>query len=394
MSPGALILGWEYPPIVEGGLGRHLGRLAPGLAARGVEVHVLTRGGAGIAAVSEVDGVVVHRVAEPPRPDQIGRFVAWVERMNDHMLTAGVRLARDLELDLVHGHDWLVARAADRLATRLGCPLAMTVHATEHGRHRGWVAAAPQSHIHAVERRAVDRADRLIVCSDYMRGHLVDVFGVEESRIEVIVNGVEAPRTAPDRRLPAGEKRVLVAGRLVYEKGFQLAIDALPGLGRRVGPVRLVIAGAGMHEPALRARVVALGLDGQVDFLGWVEPAAVEALYGAVDVCVVPSIYEPFGLVALEAMAHGCPCVAADTGGLREVVPHGEAGLRFTAGDPAALEAMVALVLGDRGLRERLVAQARAHVAGFDWAVVAARTAAVYDALVRAGRPAVLGSGQ
>ncbi len=110
--------------------------------------------------------------------------------------------------------------------------------------------------------------------------------------------------------------------------------------------------------------------------------------------CVVPSIYEPFGLVALEAMAHGCPCVAADTGGLREVVPHGEAGLRFTAGDPDALGAMVGLVLGDRALRERLVAGAAIHAARFDWAVVAGRTAAVYDALVRARRPAVLGSGQ
>ncbi|HEU0316853.1 MAG TPA: glycosyltransferase family 4 protein, partial [Solirubrobacteraceae bacterium] len=372
------------------------GRLAPGLAARGVEVHVLTRGPAGMPAVSEVEGVVVHRVAEPPRPDHVARFVAWIERMNDHLLATGVRLARDVDVDvdLVHGHDWVVARAADRLASRLGCPLAMTVHATEHGRHRGWVGAPPQSHIHAVERRAIDRADRLIVCSDYMRGHLADVFGVEESEVEVIANGVEPARVGPGRRSRGGERLVLLAGRLVYEKGFQLAIDALPGLRRRVGPVRLVIAGAGMHEPELRAQVAALGLAGQVDFLGWVGPALVEELYAAADVCVVPSIYEPFGLVALEAMAHGCPCVAADTGGLREVVPHGVAGLRFRAGDPASLEAMVALVLGDRVLRERLAAGAAAHVARFDWAVVAARTAGVYDALVRARRPAVLGPGQ
>ncbi len=107
------------------------------------------------------------------------------------------------------------------------------------------------------------------------------------------------------------------------------------------------------------------------------------SLYRIADVCVVPSIYEPFGLVALEAMASGCPCIVADTGGLREVVPHEEAGLRFRARDPAALGAMVERLLSDAGLRERLVAEASEHVLRFDWADVAEQTAAVYADLAR-----------
>ena len=400
MSLRCLTLSWEYPPVVEGGLGRHVGHLAPGLVADGVDVHVLTRGDRPTATVDAADGVVVHRVAEPRRPDDIARFVAWVGRMNDHMLAAGAGLGATF--DVVHGHDWIVAEAADRLAGRFGCPLVMTIHATEHGRHRGWVATEPQAQIHAAESQAVHGAQRLITCSEYMRGHLADVFGVDERRISVIPNGVDAvaPRPAGDlAAVRAGlaepsERLILLAGRLVYEKGFQLAVEALPGLVARVGALRLVIAGAGIHEPALRAAVADRGLEERVTFLGWVDAGRLAELYAVADVCVVPSIYEPFGLVALEAMARGCPCVAADTGGLREVVPHGEVGLRFTTRDASSLAAMVERVLFDGGLRRRIVAAALEHVGGFDWAAVAARTAGVYRELCPARPPVALGSGQ
>jgi glycogen(starch) synthase len=118
-------------------------------------------------------------------------------------------------------------------------------------------------------------------------------------------------------------------------------------------------------------------------FLGWIGDDVLHSLYRIADVCVVPSIYEPFGLVALEAMASGCPCIVADTGGLREVVPHEEAGLRFRARDPVALGEMVERLLSDSGLHQRLVAEASEHVLRFDWADVADSTAAVYSELTR-----------
>lgn len=403
MSLRCLQLCWEYPPIVEGGLGRHVGALAPALAAQGVEVHVLTRGAPGVPG-GERDGVAVHRVLEPARPDEIGPFVGWVERLNRDMLAAGIRLHERFAFDLVHGHDWLVLGAAEPLAGRLGCPLLMTIHATEHGRHGGWVDAEPQAGIHELERRAVHCADRLITCSVYMREHLVDVFGVDERRITVIANGVEVDRP-PRRRVhrdapeppgslsgaPRSGPVILLAGRLVYEKGVQLALAALPGLLERLGPLHLVIAGGGIHAPQLSAAAAALGLGEHVSFLGWVGPDVLDSLYQVADVCLVPSIYEPFGLVALEAMARGCPCVVADTGGLREIVPHGEVGLRFTARDAGSLAAMLELMLRDHRLRERLAAAALEHVTGFSWAAVATRTAGIYR---RLGDRAAIGSRQ
>jgi glycogen synthase len=388
-----LILTWEYPPLIEGGLARHVRKLAENLAAGGVGVHVLTRGLEGSPAEEERAGVWVHRVREPDRPRELGEFVAWVEHMNADMLAAGVELGDRFDFDLVHGHDWLVAVAGDHLANRFRCPLVMTVHATEYGRHQGWVEKHPQAHIHGVERWITNRAEHVITCSAYMREHVCDIYGLEEAAVSVIPNGIDptdleltaavdleqlrARFAAPDERL------VLLVGRLVYEKGFQLALEALPGLIERLGDVRFVVAGSGTHEQELRSQAHDLGLDAHGTFLGWIGDDVLHSLYRIADLTVIPSIYEPFGLVALEAMASGSPCLVADTGGLREVVTE-QVGLRFRSRDPRSLGEMAERLLTDVELRDRLVAEASEHVLTFDWADVAERTAEVYAVIAGA----------
>ncbi len=240
------------------------------------------------------------------------------------------------------------------------------------------------------------RADAVIVCSHYMRGHVADIFDIDERRITVIPNGID-----PDEMQPAGDldalrrefaapcdQLVLLVGRLVYEKGFQLALDALPGVIERVGAaraqgaVRFLVAGSGTHEAELRAQAQRLGLSEHGVFLGWIGDDALHSLYRIADLCVVPSIFEPFGLVALEAMASGCPCIVADTGGLREVVPSGErVGLRFNGGDAEHLGVMIERLLVDSQLRDRLVTEASEHVLRFDWDDIAQRTHAIYGDL-------------
>jgi glycogen synthase len=306
-----------------------------------------------------------------------------------------VELGDRYEFDLVHGHDWLVAAACDHLARRFAAPLVTTIHATEHGRHQGWVDEHPQSYIHGVERWITNRSDRVIACSYYMREQIADIFGVEEDRVTVIPNGIDPDELQPHdgselERLRSefaapDERLVLLVGRLVYEKGFQIALEAMPALIERVPRTRFIVAGSGTHEEQLRAQAEELGLGAEGTFLGWIGDDVLHSLYRIADVCVVPSIYEPFGLVALEAMASGCPCIVADTGGLREVVPHDEVGLRFRARDPDDLIAVTARVLSDPDLGGRLVAEAHEHVRRFDWLDVAERTASVYEALVGRG---------
>jgi glycogen synthase len=392
-----LILSWEYPPIVEGGLARHVRKLAEQLVRQGHDVHVLTRGGGHLEAEEDRHGVTVHRVREPEFPrDDLDAFIAWVDHMNDDMLAAGAELGGGF--DLVHSHDWLVAAAARRLARRRRLPWLVTVHATEYGRHQGWVDKHPQSHIHAVEKRMVRGADRVITCSHYMRGHVRDVFGVE--RVTVIPNGIDPSDLQPVADLPRlrarfaapDEKLVLLVGRLVYEKGFHLALDALPGLIRRVGGVRFLVAGSGTAEAELKAQAERLGLMEHGTFLGWTGDDTLHSLYRIADLCLVPSLYEPFGLVALEAMASGCPTIVADTGGLREVVPPGRrVGLRFRARSTRSLERMAYQLLTSEELRERLVAEASEHVLRFDWADVARQTASVYEELTASRRAATRG---
>ena len=208
-------------------------------------------------------------------------------------------------------------------------------------------------------------ANAIVTCSRYMRSHVATVFGVRSTKITVIPNGIDprdvepvvadlpglrAVYAAPDERL------VLLVGRLVYEKGFHLALDALAPVVKRSGNVRFVVAGTGTAEAELKRQARRLGLGSHGTFLGWVGDDRLHSLYRVADLCIVPSIYEPFGIVALEAMACGCLCIVADTGGLREVVPEdGTVGLRFRSRDVDALRSVVEQVLGDDEARAAAV---------------------------------------
>jgi len=164
MANRVLLLSWEYPPVIEGGLARHVRKLAEALVRQGTAVDVLTRGIAdgpqtGQPGVDELAGVTIHRVREPDWPRDLDRFVAWVAQMNSDMLAAGEALMEEHAYELVHGHDWLVAKASAALADSARVPYATTIHATEHGRHQGWVHEPPQSHIHEIERWMARRVD-------------------------------------------------------------------------------------------------------------------------------------------------------------------------------------------------------------------------------------------
>ncbi len=312
-----LIVSWEYPPLIEGGLARHVRKLSEALVELGVEVHVLTRGGEQATIEEQMAGVQIHRIVEPERPTDLAQFVTWVERMNSDMLAAGVELGDRYDFDLVHGHDWLVASACDHLARRYGTPLVTTIHATEFGRHQGWVEEHPQAHIHGVEKWIANRSDRVIACSLFMKEQVGEVFAVEPDRVTVIPNGIDpadlpaddpealarlrAEFAAPDQNL------VLLIGRLVYEKGFQLALEAMPEVIREVPNTRFLVAGSGTHEAELHKQAEDLGLMQHGTFLGWIGDDVLHSLYRISDLTVVPSIYEPFGLVALEAMASRVP---------------------------------------------------------------------------------------
>jgi glycogen(starch) synthase len=393
-----LVLSWEYPPRVVGGLGRHVAALTRALAAAGHEVHVVARDHPDAPAEEVRDGVHVVRVGEAPPEVPFHDLVPWVLAFDNRVLAAAARRAREVRFDVVHAHDWLVAYAAAGMKEAFDLPLVATVHATELGRHQGHLPGPMNSLIHQVEWWLTYEARRVITCSTYMSDQVTTSFALPPEKVDVIPNGVAlADFVLPDDEVarfratltPDGGPLVLFAGRLEYEKGVQTVLHALERLRARLGPVRFTIAGVGTYSEELHRLVDELGLADQVRFTGFLEDHELRLHYAAADVAIAPSIYEPFGLVAAEAMACGTPVIVSDTGGLREVVADGH-GLTFPPQDADGLAERIEQVLTDPALTRDLVDRGRRHVARrYDWDRVAAETVATYERAIveEAGAP-------
>jgi len=304
---------------------------------------------------------------------------------------AGIALLRDWRPQAVHGHDWLVAQAAVLIQESCDVPFVLTVHATESGRMGGVLTTDQSRAIDSTEHWAVDHADAVIVCSDFMREEVAGLFARDREDITVIPNGIDPAqwRAAESRRRAMrreyGTPLVVYAGRLEAEKGVQTLIDAMPMLRRQVPEARAVVIGEGGAESSLRAHARRRRLGDAVTFTGYVSEADLRALVSAANAAVVPSLYEPFGFVALEAAVMGAPLVVARTGGLAEIVDDGRTGWQYPPGDSAALAATLGDVLGDeRAARRRAAAARQDVVARFAWPVIARLTDEVYRRTRRA----------
>ncbi|MGZ4145675.1 MAG: glycosyltransferase family 4 protein [Actinomycetota bacterium] len=382
-----LILSWEYPPRIVGGLGKHVHRLSTALADAGHEVHVVTRDHPDAPSEEIVDGVHIIRAGEYPPAITFEDLVPWVLQFNIAVQEAATSLLLETEIDVVHAHDWLVAYAAAAVKNCFEVPLVSTVHATEYGRHQGWLPGPMNKLIHQVEWWLTYEARRVITCSEYMRDQVHEIFQLPSAKQDVIPNGVDMhefdrPADVEEfraRLVQGKEKIIFFAGRLEYEKGVQTVLDALPLL-LKDQQVRFYIAGVGTHADELKAHAARAGLADRVHFLGFIEEAELRMYYAAADLAVVPSLYEPFGMVALETFASGTPCIAADIGGLRELVVHEATGLRFTPGDPESLAGMIRRLLTDERLDRRLTLDARRMLDDqFSWRSIARKTAGVYE---------------
>jgi glycogen(starch) synthase len=393
-----LHLSWEYPPLVHGGLGRHVHALAEAQAAAGHDVVVVTLhpGTEGLAYDEVVHGVrVVRAPHDDPEVPAHERFLAWTMSINHAMTRTALALGRAWRPEVVHAHDWLVAHAAANLRAAYEVPIVATMHATEAGRHQGWLPDDFSASIHAIEWWLTFEARRVIACSQHMRWEVTRLFELPPEKVDVLPNGIDLDEwtTDPDevaaaRTAYAGDgPLVLFAGRLEWEKGVHTLVDALPRLRRRFPGLRLVIVGKGSQQEELQALARRRRVSRAVTFAGWLTEGGLRSVSAAADVAVVPSVYEPFGLVALEAAALGTPLVVADTGGLAEIVEHGETGLVFPALDAPALADAVTEVLRDEVLARRVVRAAREVVArDYSWPTVAAGTVEVYERAVREER--------
>jgi glycogen(starch) synthase len=394
-----LMVSWEYPPVVIGGLGRHVYNLATALAAAGHEVVVLSRRPAGTDPSTHpssdeiAEGVRLIAAAQDPHEFDFGSdMMAWTLAMGHSMVRAGLsiksRRGRFWRPDVVHSHDWLVAHPAIALAEYFDVPLVSTIHATEAGRHSGWVAGPISRQVHAVESWLVRESDSLITCSASMSEEITELFGPGLAETRVIPNGIDAALWPFASRKPrAGPAQLLFLGRLEYEKGIHDAIAALPRIRRTHPGTTLTIAGTGTQQQWLVDQARKHKVLKAVAFAGHLDHEALVRLLHTADAAVLPSHYEPFGIVALEAAATGIPLVTSNVGGLGEAVINGQTGMSHPPRDVAALAAAVRTVLDDPdAAQQRAIAARERLTSDFDWHTVADETAQVYLAAKRRER--------
>jgi 1,4-alpha-glucan branching enzyme len=362
-----LMLTWEYPPHMVGGLGRAVYDLSRSLAGLGHTVHVLTCQSSGGATDAYhpskpsdhlqervwMNGVSVHRVSIPAAFEP-NSFWDWVLQMNMRMYEYMVNnLKLEAPFDLIHAHDWLVYQASIESKRLFGIPLVATIHATEYGRHLGRlpISGTPQL-IHRQERMLAHGADRIIACSRSMSDEIARTLELPIERITVIPNGTDVDDRASTKSAAAdssakhtasngesGGRTLLFIGRLVYEKGVQVLIDAMPAILKVHPQAQLIIAGAGPMREQLEQQ--AKRIVSSVRFVGFLDDTEKRQVFEQADVVVMPSLYEPFGLVALEAMQAGRPIVASCIGGLREMIQNGVTGYLVPPNDHEQLSKQI-----------------------------------------------------
>ena len=381
-----LMLTWEYPPRIVGGISRVVHDLSHRLVKEGHDVTVVTYKDGDLSYFENDKGVKVYRVDNYMITPN--NFTDWIMQLNFNMISKATEIInKDGKFDVIHAHDWLVTYAAKTLKQSYNMPLVATIHATEAGRNSG-IHDDVQRYINDTEWLLTYESTDVIVNSNYMKCELQRLFGLPFDKINVIPNGVNLnlytgiDRDYNFRRQYAmdNEKIILYLGRLVYEKGVQNLISAMPKILENYNDAKLVIAGRGGMMEELKNQVNSMGISDKVYFTGYLDSKNVQKMYKCADVAVFPSTYEPFGIVALESMLSGTPTVVSDVGGLNEIIEHGVNGMKSYAGNPNSIADSVLSLLFDAKLCSNISKNAKAKVkAEYNWNKITQDTHYVYE---------------
>lgn len=381
-----LMLTWEYPPRIVGGIARVVHDLSHRLIKDGHEVTVVTYKEGNAPEFEDDKGVKVYRVGNYMiNPNN---FIDWIMQMNFNFVAKATEIMeKEGKFDVIHAHDWLVTYSAKSLKNSYKIPLIATIHATEAGRNSG-IHDETQRYINDTEWLLTYEASEVIVNSNYMKCELQRLFGLPFEKINVIPNGVNltlynnVERNYEFRRKYAAdnERIILFMGRLVYEKGIQHLISAMPKVLERYNDSKLIIAGKGGMIDELQAQVNSLGIQNKVYFTGYLNSKDVTKMYKCADVAVFPSTYEPFGIVALEGMLSGTPVVVSDIGGLNEIVQHRENGMKSYAGNPNSIADSILELLFDPALCMKVAKNAKNKIKQeYNWQKIAQETHFTYQ---------------
>ncbi|MEM4258652.1 MAG: glycosyltransferase family 4 protein [Candidatus Thermoplasmatota archaeon] len=362
------MLGWEYPPFKVGGLGTHCYGLTQGLADKGVHIDFYMpktkkrvksdRENLRIIEVGETD---VFPYDRPDDKELAGKFFDCVYRYND-LLVQKVKGT----YDLVHCHDWLTIKAGVALKHKLGIPLVLTVHSTEYDRS-GWIY--PNQWFIDIEKEGMMQADVIIAVSNFTKKIIVEKYGIPSEKVHVIHNAVFP--------IGEGEKKnlVLFLGRLTLQKGPEFFLKTAKKVLEKED-TRFVIAGTGDMLPRLINQAVDLGIANKVIFTGKLSEEEVKHIYKIANVYVMPSVSEPFGITALEAISAGTPTIVSKASGVSEVFKNC---FKVDFWDTDEMANKIIALLRYPPLRTTMVEHSKQEIDLFTWERVASRTLDVYN---------------
>ncbi len=323
------MLSWEsLHSIPVGGLAAHVTELAAALERKGHQVHVFTRMGPGQPEYQRIDGVHYHRCPYDQNPDFPTEIHNFCQSLTHHLFATEDYIGN---FDLVHGHDWLTGQALSWIKWGRGRRTVWTAHSTEYGRCGNRFLGGHSERIRGLERETGWVADRVLAVSGAIRGELMWMYELPGEKIRVVYNGVSPHKWA--RWLDPGEVKarygigpldptVLYTGRMAYQKGPDLLLEAVPKVLASHPEAKFIFVGDGDMRGHLQGLAQANGWGGAVRFLGYVSEDELINLYNACDAVCVPSRNEPFGIVVLEAWSAGKPVVVTHSGGPDEFVWH------------------------------------------------------------------------
>jgi D-inositol-3-phosphate glycosyltransferase len=376
----------------SGGLNVYVLELARRLAAQGCNVDIFTRATAPDSprVIDEAPGLRVMNLVAGPQsplaPEQLhGHLDAFYEALLDFCRTDGAAY------DLVHSHYWLSGLVGSRLKTLWGVPHVVMFHTLGEIKNRASYGEHESQLRIEAEAEVLRYADRVICATEQERASLRQLYGAADDQVAVIPLGVDLERFRPtakrDARAALGlndERIILFVGRIEPLKGLDILINAAALLESDVDSSVLVVGGDETSESQvaeLRELARDRGIEHRVAFVGAVDHDQLPLYYNAADVCVVPSHYESFGLVAVEAMASGVPVIASRVGGLAGTVRDGETGYLIPWLCPEPFAERIELLLANEPLRHNLGQAAREAMSRYRWETVAGAVLTLYTSL-------------
>lgn len=369
------MIGWEFPPYVSGGLGTHTYELTRKMP-QDVRITFLMpdRGELSVPWM-EIKRIKVN-IGFGPYTTFSSSVISdsMIKSAENYAKEVG-KMSKTMPFDIIHAHDWLTVLGGISAKRETGKPLVFTVHSTEHDRSIG----NPCPWVMDIEKYGINEADGIIAVSSRIRDQLVEKYGADPKKIKVIYNAIDA-QSFDLGGIKPGEDMVLYLGRLTLHKGVDHLLRAARLVVDHHPKAKFVIAGKGDKLRDLLEMSIDLGIENNVFFLGYVDDVSMKKLYSRADVFVMPSVFEPFGITALEAMAAGTPTIISKTSGVSEVARNV---FKVDFWDSEKMASRILEVLNYKEMAEELSCNCRSEAKTITWNDIANQTADFYKSLVK-----------